>query len=341
MSETMKRWSMETPGRQQLKLETVGKPKPGPGEVLVRVTAASLNYRDKLVIETGFGLPLAFPFTPASDMAGVVEAAGEGARRFKPGDRVISVFIPEWISGLNQGTASKPPYRTLGGVFPGVLAEYVAFPEGWFTAAPTGLDDAEASTLPVAGLTAWFALMERGGPLLGKTVLIQGTGGVSLFGLQLAKMAGAQVILTSSSDDKLVRAKGLGADHGINRNKEDWVEAVYRLTRDRGADHILEIAGGAGLGQSVQAASMGGRISVIGVLEGFEISGPVAPIMLKGLAIQGIGVGHRNAQEALTKAVDDLGLKPVIDRRYPLGDLQVALDHLDRGPFGKIVIDVG
>ncbi len=341
MSETMKRWSMETPGREQLKLETVGKPKPGPGEVLVRVTAASLNYRDKLVIETGFGLPLTFPFTPASDMAGVVEAAGEGARRFTVGERVISVFIPEWISGLNQGTARKPPYRTLGGVFPGVLAEYVAFPEGWLTAASTSLDDAEASTLPVAGLTAWFALMERGGPLLGKTVLIQGTGGVSLFGLQLAKAAGAQVILTSSSDDKLARAKGLGVDHGINRSKEDWVEAVYRLTQDRGADHILEIGGGAGLGQSVQAASMGGRISVIGVIEGFEVSGPVAPIMLKGLAIQGIGVGHRNAQESFSRAVDDLGLKPVIDRRYSFGDLQAALDHLDRGPFGKIVIEVG
>jgi NADPH:quinone reductase-like Zn-dependent oxidoreductase len=341
MSETMRRWSMDAVGRDRLKLETVAKPKPGPGEVLVRVTAASLNYRDKLVIETGFGLPLAFPFTPASDLAGVIEAAGEGAARFKLGDRVISAFIPEWISGLNNGNARVPPYRTLGGVFPGVLSEYVVFPEGWFTATPASLDDAQASTLPVAGLTAWFALMERGGPLLGKTVVIQGTGGVSLFGLQLAKAGGARVIVTSSSADKLARAKALGADHGIDRSQEDWVEAVLRLTGDRGADHIVEIAGGAGLGRSIQAAAMGGRIYVVGVMEGFEVSGPVGPIMLKGLAIQGIGVGHRTAQEAFGRTVDELGLKPVIDRRYAFEDVQAALDHLDRGAFGKIVVDVG
>lgn len=341
MSETMKRWSMDAVGRDRLKLEVTGKPRPRAGEVLVKVTAASLNYRDKLVIETGFGLPLAFPFTPASDMAGVVEAVGEGAQRFKPGDRVISTFIPDWINGLNDGNARTPPYRTLGGILPGVLAEYVAFPEGWFTAAPSSLDDAHASTLPVAGLTAWFALMERGGPLLGKTVVIQGTGGVALFGLQLAKAGGAEVIVTSSSADKLARARALGADHGIDRNGEDWVQAVYRLTRDRGADYILEIAGGAGLGRSIQAAAMGGRIHVVGVMEGFEISGPVGPLMLKGLAIQGIGVGHRTAQEAFGRAVDNLGLKPVIDRRYAFDELAAALDHLERGAFGKIVIDIG
>jgi NADPH:quinone reductase-like Zn-dependent oxidoreductase len=340
MSETMRRWSMDAVGRDRLRLETVERPRPKAGEVLVRVRAASLNYRDKLVIETGFGLPLAFPFTPASDMAGVVEAVGEGTSRFKPGDRVISTFIPGWIDGINQGTARVPPYRTLGGTFPGVLADYVAFPEGWFTLAPASVDDAEASTLPVAGLTAWFALMENGFSLLGKTVLVQGTGGVALFALQLAKAAGAQVIVTSGSAEKLARAKALGADHGIDRSAGNWVEAVHRLTDDRGVDHIIEIAGGAGLGRSVEAAAMGGHIHVIGVLEGFEVSAPVAPILLKGLTIRGLGVGHRNAQEALAHAIDDMRLKPVIDRRYGFEDLHAALDHLDRGAFGKIVVEV-
>lgn len=339
MTEQMKRWSMNAIGRDRLVLERVAKPRPAAGEVLVKVAAVSLNYRDKLVIETGFGQPLAFPFTPASDMAGVVEAAGEGSTRFKPGDRVISTFIPGWIDGLNDGTARVPPYRTLGGMRPGVLADYVAFPEDWFTFAPATLDDTAASTLPVAGLTAWFALVERGAPLAGKTVLVQGTGGVSLFGLQIAKAAGARVIVTSGSADKLARARELGADHGIDRNRENWVEATHRLTGDRGADHILEIAGGANLGQSVQAAAMGGRISVIGVLEGVEVSAPVVPLMLKGLTVQGIGVGHRRAQEDLVRAVDTLGLKPVIDRRYGFAELPAALDHLDRGAFGKIVIE--
>lgn len=340
MTEQMKRWSMDAAGRDRLVLANAAKPRPAAGEILVKVVAVSLNYRDKLVIDTGFGLKMSYPFTPASDMAGVVEAVGEGSTRFKPGERVISTFIPGWIDGLNDGTARIPPYRTLGGLLPGVLAEYVAFPEGWFTRAPATLDDAAASTLPVAGLTAWFALVERGAPLAGRTVLVQGTGGVSLFGLQIAKAAGARVIVTSGSADKLARARDLGADHGIDRGSGDWVEAVHRLTGDRGADHILEVAGGANLGQSVQAAAMGGRISVIGVLEGFEVSAPVVPLMLKALTIQGIGVGHRRSQEDLVRAIDTLGLKPVIEKRYGFADLPAALDHLDRGAFGKIVIDV-
>jgi NADPH:quinone reductase-like Zn-dependent oxidoreductase len=341
MAGMMKRWTMDTAGRDRLRLETVPLPEAGLGEILVKVKAVSLNFRDKLVIETGFGLPLDYPFTPASDMAGIVEAAGEGANRFKTGDRVISTFIPGWIDGLNNGNAREPPYRTLGGLYPGVLAHYVAFPEGWFTAAPTSLDYAQASTLPVAGLTAWSALAERGDPLAGKVVLVQGTGGVSLFGLQIAKACGAQVIVTSGSPQKLARAMTLGAAHGIDRSSGNWVDAVYKLTGDRGADHILEIAGGSNLGRSIEAAAMGGRISIIGVLEGFEISGPVVPLMLKGLTIQGIGVGHRHAQENFTAAVDRLEIKPVIDTSYDFFDLHRALDHLDRGPFGKVVVEVG
>jgi NADPH:quinone reductase-like Zn-dependent oxidoreductase len=169
-------------------------------------------------------------------------------------------------------------------------------------------------------------------------VLVQGTGGVALFGLQIAKAMGAEVIVTSGSAEKLARAKALGADHGISRHDGDWVAAIHDLTHDRGVDHILEIAGGANLGRSLQAVAVEGVISMIGVLEGFDIAGPVAPLLLKSPRIQGISVGHRRALEDLTRGVDRIGLKPVIDKVYPLEDLPAALDHLDRGPFGKIVI---
>jgi NADPH:quinone reductase-like Zn-dependent oxidoreductase len=339
MAETMNRWTMDAVGRDRLKLARAPIPKPGRGEVLAKVSAVSLNYRDKMVIETGAGIPLVFPFTPASDMAGTVDAVGEGSTRFKPGDRVISTFAPGWLEGAKAGTARRPPYRTLGGTLPGVLADYIAFPEDWFSPAPESLDDAEASTLPCAGLTAWFALIELGKLRAGQTVVVQGTGGVALFGLQIARAHGAEVIVTSGSDDKLARAKALGADHGVNRAAEDWVEAVYRLTADRGADHILEIAGGANLGRSVQAVAVNGRISVIGILEGFEVSAPAGPLLLKSPTVQGISVGHRRALEDFVRAVDRIQLKPVIGKRYRLDELPAALDHLDRGPFGKIVLE--
>jgi NADPH:quinone reductase-like Zn-dependent oxidoreductase len=340
MTEKMRRWSMPAIGRDNLKLETVAIPEPGPGEIRVRVSAASLNYRDKLVIETGMGLSLPTPFVPASDMAGVVDSTGSGVTRFKPGDRVMSMFKPDWIDGRDNGNARTPAYKTLGGAYQGVLADYVVFAQDWVTASPHSLDDAQASTLPVAGLTAWFALIELGKLKAGSTVLVQGTGGVALFGLQIAKAYGANVIVTSRSDSKLERAKALGADHGINSSKEEWVEAVYRITHDEGAHHILEIAGGANLGQSIRAVAVHGQISVIGVFEGFEVAGPAAPLLLKSPVIQGISVGHRRSLEDFARAIDQTGIKPVIDGRYPLEDLHQALDHLDSGPFGKIIIEL-
>jgi NADPH:quinone reductase-like Zn-dependent oxidoreductase len=337
---TMRLWSMNALGRQSLGQSTAPVPTPAPDEILVKVAAVSLNYRDKLVIESGMGLALSFPFVPGSDMAGTVVRAGEDVKRFRVGDRVISTFRPGWIDGAPSGTASVPPYETLGGTHPGVLAEYVCFPEDWFSRAPDTLDDAQASTLPCAGLTAWFALVERGSPHPGQTVLVQGTGGVALFGLQIAKAHGADVIVVSGSQDKLARAKALGATHLIDRSREDWVQAVYGITGDRGADHIFELAGGANLGRSVEAVAINGRISVIGVFEGFTFSGPMAPLLLKSPTIQGIGVGHRRALEDLVRAVDTIGLRPVIDHRYGFDELGAALDHLDRGPFGKIVVQV-
>ncbi|OWZ90300.1 alcohol dehydrogenase [Sinorhizobium sp. LM21] len=339
MARLMKEWTIDALGAENLKITERRVPEPGPGEVLVRTTAVSLNFRDKLVLDNGMGMPLSFPFVPGSDMAGVVEAVGRGVSRFQPGDRVISVFDPTWIDGQKPGTARHPTSFALGGLNPGVASQYVAFPEDWFVAAPESLDDGEASTLPCAGVTAWFALVEKGHPKAGDRVVVQGTGGVSLFGLQIAKAHGAEVIVTSASQEKLERALALGADHGINRVKEDWAERVLEITGDHGADHILEMAGGTNLGKSLQAVAVQGRISVIGVFEGAETSAPVTPVLLKSPVIQGIGVAHRRALEDFTVAIDRTAIKPVIDARYSFEQFREALAHLDRGPFGKVVVE--
>lgn len=338
MAETMQRWVMNTLGRDNLNLVQAPVPQPGYGEVRVRVNAVALNYRDKMVIEGSMPIGLRFPFTPASDMAGVVDAIGDGATRFTTGARVISTFSPEWLDGKPGGDARHLPYRTMGGFFQGTLAEYIIVDENWLVTAPETLDDAEASTLPCAGLTAWFALVERGNLRAGQSVLVQGTGGVAMFALQIAKAHGACVFVTSGSDGKLAQAKALGADQGINRLKGDWVETLYGLTQDRGIDHIIETVGGENLRHSLRAVAVHGRISVIGVLAGSEISLPASELLLKSPVIQGIGVGHRRALEDFVRAVDVTGLKPVIEHRYRFDQLHQALEHLDRGAFGKIVL---
>ena len=252
--------------------------------------------------------------------------------------RVISTFFPEWIDGRPTADARTLPYKTTGGYFQGMLSEYVIVNENGLVAAPETLDDAEASTLPCAGLTAWFALVERGHLRAGQSVLVQGTGGVAIFALQIAKAQGAEVFVTSGSDEKLARAKQLGADYGINRLKGDWAEGIYELTNDRGIDHIIETVGGENLRHSLRAVAVHGRISVIGVLAGSEISLPAGELLLKSPVIQGIGVGHRRALEDFVRAVDVTRLKPVIEHRYRFNQLAQALEHLDRGAFGKIVL---
>lgn len=336
---TMRRWEMDGIGRDRLILRERPIPVPGRHEVLVAVGAVALNHRDKMVVETGRGLSLAFPFTPGSDLAGRIVALGENAERFAIGDRVISCFTPEWVDGLRAGTARTPGYRTLGGFFAGVLAEYVVLPEHWLVMAPESLDDAEASTLPCAALTAWFALVERGHVRAGETVLIRGTGGVALFGLQFAKLHGATVIMSCSSE-KGDRARALGADHIIDRHRKDGLDALYTLTGDRGANHVLETVGGAYLGESVQAAAVGGHIYQIGAIDGFNLSSPAMPLMMKDVTIHGIGTGHRRALEDIVRAVERVGMAPVLDSRFPMPALPDALDRLDKGPFGKIVIEM-
>ncbi|WP_117191651.1 zinc-dependent alcohol dehydrogenase family protein [Rhizobium terrae] len=332
-----RQWSIAAVGPQDFRIREAEVSPPAAGEVLVRVQAVSLNFRDKLVMESGMGLPLQLPFVPASDMAGTIEAIGPSVSRFKPGDKVISTFMPGRIEGKPLGNASNPPHKTLGGFHPGVLSEYVTFPADWFVEAPKSLDAGEASTLPCAGLTAWMALIESGCLKAGDKVLIQGTGGVALFALQIAKAHGAEVFITSSSAAKLEKVRTLGADHLLAR--EGWLERLLDLTDGYGADHVLDIAGGSGFAQALNAVAVGGRISLIGVFDGFEISGSAAPLLQKAPVVQGIAVGYRRALEDFVRAVDAIGLKPVIDRRYRFEEAEQAFAHLDRGPFGKIVIE--
>jgi NADPH:quinone reductase-like Zn-dependent oxidoreductase len=338
MTQRSRQWSISGYGMDRLEETVVEVGEPRAGEVLVRVEAVALNYRDKLMLESGMGSALTFPFVPTSDMAGVVEAVGPEANRFAPGDRIISTVFPDWIEGNAPGDARTPPYRALGGFYPGVLAERLIVPQEWLVAAPATLDAGEASTLPCAGLTAWTALIEKGPLKPGDRVLVKGTGGVALFGLQLAKAQGAEVFITSSSRAKLDRAGALGADHLLMR--EGWVEQALDLTDGHGIDRILDLAGGPSFAQSLAAVAVGGCISVIGVFEGFDLSGPAGPLLMKSPGVQGISVGHRRALENLVRAVDVIGLKPVIDHRYGFDEVPQAFAHLDKGPFGKVVITV-
>jgi len=335
----VRQWQAWGPGVGGLKLAEVDKPAVQAGEVLVRVRAVSLNYRDRLSIDNGGYAAYGLPFTPGSDLAGDVEALGVGVSRFTVGERVINNFNAGWLDG--------PPPRvngvvaSFGGPLPGVLAEYVAVPEDWLVRAPQTLSYVQASTLPCCGLTAWTSLVELGGLRPGQTVVVQGTGGMSLFAMQLAIAVGARVIVTSSSDAKISRVKSLGAWSGINRaSTNDWAAAVVALTDGRGADHIVEVAGGANLGQSILALAPGGRISLVGVIEGFESRFPSVPAILAHATIQAVYVGHRRGLEELVRAVDRMQLEPVVDQVFDFVDLPPALDAFANGAFGKVVVSI-
>ena len=342
MTDMMKAWQLPAFGKANMALTHAPVPAFKPNEVLVRVGAVSLNYRDKLVIE-GQLLPVLprMPFVPASDLAGRIVATGEDVTRFATGERVMANFWTQWIDG-------PPPAEmlthglSLGGPLPGVLADYVALPEHAIVHSPPTLSDEEAATLPIAALTAWFALMETGQLRAGQVVLVQGTGGVSLFGLQIATAFGARVIVTSRDPGKLKRAMALGAFHGIDTSEgRDWVDEALRVTDGRGVDHILEVIGGNHLAQSLSAIASEGRVSLIGFLEGPDICLAAVPLMLRRATIQGVSVGHRRAFERMVKAFAEKEIKPVIDRVYPFGTAPDAFAHLDRGSFGKVVISAG
>jgi len=322
-------------GLDHLKLAQRPEPKPGPGEVLVRLAAASINYRDLATVTM---MAPQRPLIPLSDGAGVVEAVGEGVTRVAVGDLVTPGFFPHWTSGR------PTPQRlaALGGVLDGVACEAIALTAEGVTKAPAGWTATEAATLPCAAVTAWRGLIVEGKLRAGETVLVQGTGGVSIFALQFAKLAGARVIVTSSSDEKLERAKALGADATINyRTTPDWAKAARELTGGRGVDHVVEVGGAGTFQQSISACALGGSIAVIGVLSGFVKDLNVAAMFGGNLHINGITVGSREHAEDMVAAIDTAGLKPVIDRHYRLEQLPEALALMQSGGhFGKVVIDI-
>jgi NADPH:quinone reductase-like Zn-dependent oxidoreductase len=323
-------------GLAHLKLTQRPDPKPRPGEVVVRLKAASINYRDLATVTM---MAPARPLIPLSDGAGVVEAVGEGVTRVKPGDLVMPGFFPHWIAG----PPTPERLAALGGALDGVACEAIALTAEGVSPVPAGWSAEEAATLPCAALTAWRGLIVEGHLKPGESVLVQGTGGVSIFALQFAKLAGARVIVTSSSDEKLERAKALGADETINyRSEPEWAKAARALTGGRGVDHVVEVGGAETLRQSIAAVALGGNIAVIGVLSGFVKDLSVAEIFGRNVHINGITVGSRQNVEEMVRAIEVGGLKPVIDQRFPLEGLADALALMQAGGhFGKVVIEIG
>ncbi|MDF2646147.1 MAG: Zn-dependent oxidoreductase [Paenibacillus sp.] len=313
-------------------------PVPGPNEVLIKVRAVSLNSRDLGVIAGFYQPDLSNPLVLTSDAVGEVVALGEQASRFNIGQRVSGIFTQSWISGeATQANWSS----TLGSPLDGMLAEYVVLPEQGLVHVPDYLTDAEAATLPCAGVTAWHAIIEEGNVKAGDTVVVQGTGGVSLFALQFAKLQGASVIVTSSSDEKLEKARQLGADFGINyKVHPEWEKEVLKLTGGRGADHIIDVGGAETLNQSITALRVGGRISIVGLLSGGSVEGfLVVPAILRRARLQAINVGSREMFESMNRAITNHKLRPAIDRVFSFEQAIDAFKYFENGSyFGKICI---
>jgi NADPH:quinone reductase-like Zn-dependent oxidoreductase len=324
-------------GPGNLIIEDRADPKPAVGEILVRIHASSLNYHDFVVVMGG--IPTDDGRIPMSDGAGEVVAVGEGVTKFKPGDKVVSLFFPNWQAGEIEaaGFASVP-----GDGADGFGAELVAAPETSFTRMPEGYSYQEAATLPCAALTAWRALMVEAKVKPGDWVLTQGTGGVSIFALQFAKAAGCRVISTSSSDEKLQRVKELGADHVINyKDTPDWGKAATALTGGRGVDEVVEIGGPGTLAQSITASRPGGHISLIGVLTGVSGEVPTAALFSLNITLSGITVGSRRHQEDMIAAIEANGIKPVLDKDFPLSEIAAAFAHqASQQHFGKITLSL-
>ena len=330
----MKAMILDAPGGLD-RLRMVERPDPGapgPGMIRVRLHATSLNYHDYGVVAGK--MPTEDGRIPMADGAGVVEAVGEGVTDFAAGDAVVSCFFPDWQEGPPRvGDFSRVP----GDGIDGYACELVLAPATAFTRAPRGYDHAEAATITTAGLTAWRSLVVDGGLKAGDTVLVLGTGGVSIWALQIARMMGARVVVTSSSDEKLARARELGAAHVINyRTHEDWGQRVHDWAGE-GVDHVIEVGGPATLTQSIDAVRIGGHIGLIGVLTGIAGDVPTATLMRKQARLQGLIVGSRRMQLEFVRALDDAALRPVVDRRFDLADLSEAFRLQERGGhFGKI-----
>lgn len=311
-------------------------PTPRQGEILIRLRCASLNYRDLAVLTQNYYPDLQLPYVPASDGCGEIVALGPDVSEWAVGDRVTPVYIQGWRDGLP--TAQMRAKGALGAPLEGVLQDYIVVPAADAVRAPTCLNDEEAATLPIAALTAWSALADGGvGP--DKTVLVQGTGGVSLFALQFAKAAGATVVVTSSSDEKLARVKAMGADHGVNyRTHSDWPDVVRGLTKGRGVDLVVE-TGGSTLSESLGTVAIGGFVAVVGFVAGYDAKIGLRQLLGPMVRLQGIVVGSRTRFEAMNRAIEAHKIKPVIDRRFTLEEGAAAFSYLAKaGHFGKIVV---
>ncbi len=320
-------------------LSEVAVPRPTDGMVLVRVRATSVNYRDHIIATMNVLQDKTQGLVPLSDAAGEVVEIGKGVTRWKVGDRVAANFFTAWIDGRFD---MKYHSSALGGTFPGVLSEYVSLPEIALVRIPDSLSDEEAATLPCAAVTAWHGLFERGQIRAGDVLLTAGTGGVSIFALQLAKAAGARVIITSSSDEKLARAKLLGADDLINyRLKTDWDVQVRKLTGSRGADHVMEIGGTETYQRSLNCVAAGGHIHQVGVLTGFDLRPNLWSLQTSNATINGLYVGSVAMFERLVAFVETHRIKPVIDHVFDFEHAANAFAAIGRGShFGKIVIRV-
>ena len=336
----MKAYEIEEFGIDNLKLVEHEKPAPAAGEVLVRLRAASLNYRDLMVVSGTYNPRMKVPAVPFSDGAGEIVSVGEGVTKWKAGDRVMPIFAQRWF----DGDSSEEKRRTslgAGSQWNGVLREFAAFSEESVVAVPEHLSFEEASTLPCAALTAWHALVESGRIKPGDSVVTLGTGGVSIFALQFAKMAGARVISTTGSEEKRERLSELEADETVNyREREDWDTAVLEVAGKKGVDHVVEVGGAGTLPRSLNAVRIGGHVAMIGALTGAAGFNPTT-VFMKAVRLQGIFVGSRRMFEEMNKAISVNKLEPVIDRVFEFDQVKDALRHMEGGShFGKIVVKI-
>ncbi|MEZ4221034.1 MAG: NAD(P)-dependent alcohol dehydrogenase [Polyangiaceae bacterium] len=326
-------------GLEHLRLVERPDPALGPGQIRLSMRAASLNFRDLLMAQGAYNPKQPLPLIPASDGVGEVVELGAEVEDVKVGDRVCPIFAQGWLSG----TPNKSMLRTtLGGPRDGTLCESMVVSAAAVVRVPDFLSDEAAATLPCAAVTAWSALVTLGRLRAGQVVLTQGTGGVAIFALQIAKLMGARVIVTSKSDEKLERARGLGADDIINyRQEPQWGRRARELTAGVGVDHVIEVGGGGTLGESLRAVRPGGTISVIGVLSGTTSDVNLLPLLMQNVRMQGVIVGHRESFEALVAAVAQARLQPVVDRVFSLDETRAAFDHMaSANHFGKIVVRI-
>lgn len=335
----MKAYEINQFGIENLTSTERDEPKPNASQVLVKFHAASLNYRDLMMVKGFYNPKLKTPLVPLSDGAGEIVEVGESVTKWKVGDRVCPIFMQGWI----EGTIDYKKARTaLGGDLDGCLREFGAFDENGLVRIPEHLSYEEAATLPCAGVTAYNALFASGCLKSDDTVLLQGTGGVSIFALQFASVHGCRTIITSSSNEKLNRAKELGAEDLINyREREDWDKAVLDLTEKRGVEHVVEVGGAGTLQKSVNAVKMGGHVAVIGVLSGKGEFNPTT-VLMKAVKMQGIFVGSRRMFEDMNRMICQYTLKPVIDKTFTFEETRQALEYMESGShFGKIAIKIG